>query len=268
MPFGLTNAPATFQRMMNELFGHLLRQGVLVYLDDILIHSPSLQRTLSLFEEVMEILAEENLTIKISKCEFFPRTIEFLGHIIGHQGMMPHPRKLEAISKLEPPRDVTGVRSILGLFGYLRDYVPNYARVTEPLTRLLKKKTTFEWGVEQDQAMKSVQDALKIALLKRPDQWDNLILETDASDYAVGAMLHSEKSDGTRELIECASHTLNDAERKWVTAEKEAYAIIWSLRHWSCYLRGRHIKVYTDHKNLQWMFDKSKGKIHRWSLTL
>src|SRR5699024_2376721 len=230
--------------------------------------SHTIHRTLSLFEEVMGILAEENLTIKISKCEFFPRTIEFLGHIIGYQGMMPHPRKLEAISKLEPPRDVAGVRSVLGLFGYLRDYVPNYAKLTEPLTRLLKKKTTFEWGIEQDQAMKSVQDALKIALLRRPDHWDNLVLETDASDFAIGAMLHSERPDGTRELIECASHTLNDAERKWVTAEKEAFAIIWSLKHWSCYLRGRHIKVYTDHKNLQWMFDKSKGKIHRWALTL
>src|SRR5690625_2781859 len=178
-------------------------------------------------DEVMQILTDENLTIKLSKCEFFPESIEFLGHIIGQQGMRPHPRKIEAVNKLRPPTDVKGVRSVLGLFGYLRDYIPNYAKLTEPLTRLLKKKTTFEWGIEQDQAMESVQDALKIALLKRPDHWDNLVLETDASDFAIGAMLHSERPDGTRELIECASHTLNDAERKWVTAEKEAFAIIW-----------------------------------------
>src|SRR5699024_10132648 len=109
MPFGLTNAPATFQRMMNKLFGHLSRRGVLVYLDDVLIHSPTITETLKPFEEVVQILADENLTIKLSKCEFFPEAIEFLGHIIGQQGMRPHPRKIEAVNKLKPPKDVKGV---------------------------------------------------------------------------------------------------------------------------------------------------------------
>src|SRR5699024_4412331 len=210
MPFGLTNAPATFQRMMNQLFGHLLRRGVLVYLDDVLIHAPTVKQTLHLFEEVMSILKEENLTIKMSKCDFFPESIEFLGHIIGYKGMRPHPRKLEAINKLQPPTDVPGVRSILGLFGYLRDYVPNYAKVTEPLTRLLKKKVEFVWNNEQQEAVETVKAELARALLIRPETWDNLVLETDASDYAVGAMLFSYDENGQRHLIECASKTLND----------------------------------------------------------
>src|SRR5690625_2986771 len=219
-------------------------------------------------DEVMQILTDENLTIKLSKCEFFPESIEFLGHIIGQQGMRPHPRKIEAVNKLRPPKDVKGVRSVLGLFGYLRDYIPNYAKETEPLTRLLKKRNTFEWSDEQQQAFDKVKTLLKDAMLIRPESWDNLILETDASGYAVGAMLFSEDEDGKKHLVECASKTLNDAERKWVTAEKEAYAIVWALKHWGCYLRGRQVTVITDHKNLQWMFEKSNGKLHRWSMLL
>src|SRR5690625_3879098 len=95
-------------------------------------------------DEVMQILTDENLTIKLSKCESVPESTECRGHIIGQLGMRPRPRKIEAVNRLRPPTDGKGVRSGLGLFGYLRDYIPNYAKETEPLTRLLKKRNTFE----------------------------------------------------------------------------------------------------------------------------
>ena len=157
MPFGLVNAPATFQRLMETLFGDLHWQGVLIYLDDILIHAETQEEALKLLDIVMTRLEEANLTIKLKKCSFFPSEIEYLGHVIDQDGIRPNLKRIQALKNLEAPSDVTGVRRILGLFGYYRDYIPRFAEIAEPLVECLRgKKITFTWPEDRENALQAL----------------------------------------------------------------------------------------------------------------
>lgn len=267
MPFGLVNAPATFQRLMDTLFGDLRWRGVLVYLDDLLLHGRTKEETLMLLDIVLSRLESAGLTLRLDKCEFFPERLRYLGHTIGQDGIQPDRERVEGLEKLEAPKDIKGVRRILGLFGYYRDYIPNFASITEPLVQCLRGNKNFTWSDEHDLALQELKERLMNKVLSIPIQGDTFILEVDASDNAVGAILSVER-DERRLPIEFASKVLSTAERKWPAREKEAYAIIWGLRHFDRYLRGRSVKVYTDHKSLKWFMDAQKGKLARWAQTI
>lgn len=267
MPFGLVNAPATFQRMVENLFGKYRWDGILVYLDDILIHGPTIERVFYLLDVVFTTLSDAGLTINFKKSEFFPTTINYLGHTIDMHGMRPNSNRVQALQELQPPKDVPGVRRLLGLFGYYREYIPNYSFITEPMTRLLKKDTKFVWDDEQQQALLQLQGPLRDAVLTIPLDTDDFLLETDASGVAVAAIL-SVFRENRWQPVECQSHTLNDTQRNWPIREKEAYAIIWALRKFDDFLRGRSFTVHTDHKSLEWLKEAQKGKLARWGQLL
>jgi hypothetical protein len=146
MPFGLTNAPATFQGLMNEIFSPLLRKGVLVFMDDILIYSPTLEDHVTLLTEVLQTLSHHNLFAKLSKCSFAQNTIEYLGHVISSTGVSTDPLKIRAVQDWPIPTTVKEVRSILGLTGYYRRFIKHYSLISRPLTMLLKKGTPFVWS--------------------------------------------------------------------------------------------------------------------------
>ena len=269
MPFGLVNAPASFQRLMEIVFGDLRWNGVLTYLDDVLIHSPTFEGVMKLFRIVLDRLRKAGLTLRLSKCTFLPKELLYLGHIISEDGLRPNPKKLQALDDLRPPSNVSGVRSLLGFFGYFRMYIPRFAEIVEPWVALTRKGVkVWSWTEDHTKILGTLKNALAGALLAIPlEDDDDWVLETDASDIAVAAIL-SIKRGSQLMPVEFGSSTLSATERRWAVREKEAYAIVWALRRYDCYLRGRQITVYTDHESLQWLLAATKGKLSRWAQTL
>lgn len=188
-PYGLCNAPATFQSAMNEILGPLLRKSVLVFIDDILIYSPDLATHVKHVEEVFQLLKLHGLKVKRSKCTFAQRTVSYLGHIISAEGVSPGD-KISEITTWPTPVNAKELRSFLGLAGYYRKFVSNFGLISKPLTDLLKKHTTFQWTPLHEASFQLLKEKLTQApVLALPDFSKQFIVETDASDKGIGAVL-------------------------------------------------------------------------------
>ena len=268
MPFGLVNAPAIFQRLMSLVLGDLYWVGVVVYLDDVLVFGRTFEETMARLELVFQRLLKAGLTLRLDKCAFFPARIKYLGFWIEGGQLSPDAQRVAALERIEKPRCAKDIRSFLGMTGFFRMFVPHYAEKAEPLTRLLAKRTTFTWGTDQDQAMKEIVDALKEATLTNPIEDDEYRVFCDASGCAVAGMLLC-SSDGVKwSPVEFVSYVLSQVQRKWPSFEKEAYAIVRSVKAFDFYLRGREFDLYTDCRALLWMNYSLKPKVQRWSMAL
>ena len=190
MPFGLTNAPATFMHMMNEIFRPYLDDFVVVFLDDILIYSKNLDQHAVHLKKVLQKLREHNLYAKRPKCDFQKSSIDFLGHTITSDGLLMDKKKVETIVDWPPLKSVKHIRSFLGLAGYYRKFVKDFSKIASPLSDLIKKDKQFEWTDVQQQAMQKLKDAIASApILVQPDPTKEYVIMTDASGFAVGAVL-------------------------------------------------------------------------------
>lgn len=190
MPFGLTNAPASFQALMNTIFKHLLRKCVLVFVDDILIYSKTLEDHLEYLQQVFSILHQHQLYLKHSKCSFAQPSLEYLGHIISGQGVATDPKKTAAIANWLVPTDAKQLRSFLGLSGYCRKFIKSYGSISRPLTDLLRKNTLFHWTPQLQLCFDTLKQALVFApILALPDFSKGFHIETDASANGIGAVL-------------------------------------------------------------------------------
>ena len=250
MPFGLTNAPATFQTLMNNLFGPYLEHFVLVYLDDILVFSKNGAEHKKHLRLVLEKLREAQLLASPKKCEFGRQSVEFLGHVITSSGVTMEPSKVNAILTWPIPTKISEVRSFLGLAGYYRRFIPKFAALTAPLTGLLKKDQHFVWSTIQQRAF----DALKQVLMTQPvllipDFSLPFTIFTDASGKAIGAVLCQDQGNGLQPLA-YLSHTLTAAEQRYGTYDQEMLAIITALKQWRHLIQGLSVTVVTDHKAL------------------
>lgn len=211
MPFGLVNAPATFQRVMDFIFQDLYDQGLAVYLDDILIHGKSVDHVFRLLEVVLQRLRNFGLRLNLSKSKFFQKMLLYLGHIVSEGSIRPNPKKVEALHNLRPAKDAPEVRKIMGAFGYFRQYIPSFADYSHFLTDLLKKNVPFEWNENHQFALEFCAHQLSTAVLALPLSDDEFVLETDASNYAIGAIL-SVRRNNQLIPVEFASATLKGAE--------------------------------------------------------
>ncbi|CAG4993531.1 unnamed protein product [Colias eurytheme] len=270
MPFGLKNAPATFQRLMNQVLSGLQGLHCFIYLDDVIIYSHDLSSHIHKLRLIFEALREHNLKLQPDKCEFLRREVAYLGHTITDKGVSPNPDKVKAVISYPIPKNPKDIKSFLGLVGYYRKFIKDFSKITKPLTSLLRKDVEFNWSQSQTQAFESLKSMLTNApILQYPDFSKDFILTTDASNYALGAIL-SQGDIGKDLPIAYASRTLNKAEGNYSTTEKELLGILFGVKTFRPYLYGRKFKIVTDHRPLVWLFNckDSSSKLVRWRLKL
>jgi transposase InsO family protein len=253
MPFGLCNAPATFQRLMDCTMRGLQYEICLIYLDDIIVFSDDIASHLVRLEKIFERLNQASLKLKPSKCSFLQRRVNFLGYIISENGIGTDSAKIEAVANWPVPRKLKEVRGFLGLCGYYRKFVKNFSEIAAPLHALTKKNQAFLWSEDCQSAFSQLKQKLTEApILSLPLDCGTYIVDTDASDHGIGAIL-SQVQDGEERVISYASRLYSDAEKRYCVTRKELLAVVFFLKHFRQYLLGKPFLVRTDHAALQWL---------------
>lgn len=270
MPFGLKNAPATFQRVMDHVLRDLIGKCCLVYMDDIIIFSVSLQEHIENLTKIFMALEKVNLKIQLDKSEFLKKEVAFLGHIVTDNGVKPNPSKIEAIQNWPIPKNQKELRGFLGILGYYRRFVRDFARITKPLTAQLRKGEHVE---HTDIFLKTFVACKKLLtqsdILQYPDFEKPFVLTTDASNFALGAVL-SQGAIGQDRPVAYASRTLTKTEERYSAIEKELLAIVWATQYFRPYLFGRKFTLYTDHQPLTYALNLKtpNTKLVKWRLQL
>uniref|UniRef100_A0A383VGW9 Reverse transcriptase domain-containing protein n=1 Tax=Tetradesmus obliquus TaxID=3088 RepID=A0A383VGW9_TETOB len=273
--FGLTNAPACFMRIMNKVLSEQVGKHAFVYLDDIIVYSCTFEEHVEHLELMFEALRQANLRLNPKKCSFFRSEVTFLGFVFTQEGLEPDPRLLTAISNRQPPRNPKEVASWLGLTGYYRRFVKDYAKVAAPLTDLLKKTNPWKWGAEEQQAFDTLKSSLLTPpCLRRADLSRPFYVHTDASGQAVGAILTQKDDTGKEEwVVAYHSRKLTPAQRNYSISELECLAVIEAVcvqwRQWLWH-HPPGVTVYTDHAALKYLLTSThlQGRLARWSLRL
>jgi len=265
MPFGLTNAPAAFQRFMNNVFSDLLDVCIVVYLDDILIYSDDIMQHWSHVKEVLKRLRKVGLYAKAEKCEFHSDSVEHLGYVLSPSGLTISDTKVKTIQEWPEPKKVKDIQSFLDFANFYRRFIFNYSDIVIPLTRLTRKNTL--WNFDDD--CRIAFNTLKQAFTSTPilTHWvldTQLIMETDASDYALAAILSIMTKDSEIHPVAFHSRTFSAPELNYDVHDKELLAIFEAFKIWQHYLEGSAspIDIVTDHKNLEY-FSTTKILIRR-----
>ena len=266
MPFGLRNAPATFQRTMDAVMAGAKWVHCLVYIDDVLIFSNSFDEHLEHIKDVFKRLVSHNFKLKPSKCEILRPEILYVGHLVSSRGILPNPAKVKAIKDWPAPKSTKEVESFLGLTGYFRKFIKDYAVIAKPLYDMKKE---FVWGEEQQKAFEYLRRALiNPPLLAHPDPEKPFVLETDACLTGLGAVLLQEDADGKLRPIEYASRLVRKHEANWAVRELEALGILWACENFQHWLLHRPFVIRSDHHSLKWMNEVQGGRIERWVVRL
>ena len=249
MPFGLTNASTAFMDLMNRVFQPYVVQFVVVFIDDILVYSKDRESHETHLRVVLETLRKEQLYAKLSKCEFWLNEVSFLGHIVSKEGIRVDPNKIEVVVEWKPPRNVTEVRSFLGLTGYYRRFVKGFSMIAAPMTRLLQKNVKFEWGEECQRIFAKLKAFLiEAPVLTQPTCGKEYVIFSDASLNGLGCVLMQEGK-----VVAYASRQLKPHEKNYPTHDLELAAIVFALKIWRHYLYGEKCFIYTDHKSLKYL---------------
>lgn len=247
---------------MNSTLLSLLRKCALVFFDDILIYSPTFDAHIHHLRQVFQLLAADQWKVKFSKCQFGKQSISYLGHIVGNGGVSTDPSKIQSVQLWPQPNDVKELRRFLGLAGYYRKFVKNYAAIARPLTDLLKKNCLFVWTQAHTAAFQALKDALVSApVLALPDFSKQFHIQTDASDSGVGAVL---LQDG--HPLAFVSKSLGPRTSALSTYEKEFLAILVAVEHWRSYLQHAEFLIFTDQRSLMHVTDQ---RLHtQWQLKM
>ncbi|KAI3686867.1 hypothetical protein L1987_80556 [Smallanthus sonchifolius] len=254
MPFGLTNAPAVFMDLMNRVCKPYLDKFMIVFIDDILIYSKTKAEHEQHIRLILELLKKEQLYAKFSKCEFWLKEVQFLGHIVNDKGIHVDPAKIEAVKNWSTPKTPTEIRSFLGLAGYYRRFISNFSKIAVPLTALTHKGKPYEWGPKQEKAFQTLKHKLCNApILTLPSGNDDFVVYCDASNQGLGCVLMQRG-----QVITYASRQLKIHEKNYTTHDLELGAVIFALKNWRHYLYGTKCVVFTDHKSLQHIFNQKE----------
>jgi hypothetical protein len=273
MPFGLMNAPSFFQYFMHDLFRDYTDLFLVVYLDDLLIYSDNPLQHKQHVKLVLQRLMEHGLAVKPEKCSFHTEQVEFLGYIVTPKGCHMDPTKVQTILDWQAPKDIVGVQRFLGFANFYRDFITNYSQIASPLTRLTRKDTAFTWGEAELLAFQTLKKNFQTApLLTHFDPKKPIVVEADASDFAMGMVISQPGESDNLHPIAFYSRKFTVAELNYDIHDKELLAVVTAFKQWRHYLEGTPecITVFSDHKNLV-HFTKSttlSRRQVRWSQTL
>ena len=262
LPMGVSASPDIAQEIMERVLGHL--EDLEIYLDDLAAFSNSWEDHLDILEKVLTILQDKGFSVNPLKCEWAIQETDFLGHWLTPEGVRPWQKKIDAILRMQPPTNIKELRSFLGMVTYYRDMWPSRAHILAPLTELLKRKT-FVWGDEQQKSFNAMRSLLTTdVMLAYPDHNLGFDIETDASDYQLGAVI---KQLGRP--VAYYSRKLTPAQKNYTTIEKELLSVVETLRTFRSMLLGAKITIHTDHKNLTHKLSSfTTQRVMRWRLLL
>ena len=274
LPFGLMNAPSTFQKMMNDILREYIGDFVQVYIDDILIFSRTREEHIKHCRTIFERLMENKLFLKRTKCSFLQKSVEFCGFIVGDGEIRMDPEKIRTIQEWPRPETVQHVRSFCGLCSWYRQFIRGFAAIAAPLYDLIrtadkdKKTAPVMWNAAAEYAFVRLKEVMSAEpVLVQPDLTKPFIIETDASDFAYGAVLLQLSYDGKEHVIAFVSHAFTPTERRYPTHERELLALKIALRKWERYIMNHtRTTVRTDHQGLQYMntVKKPSQRLARW----
>jgi hypothetical protein len=253
MSFGLTNAPAYFMYLMNSVFMPELDKFVVVFIDDILVYSKNEDEHIEHLHIVLQRLRDHHLYAKLSKCDFWLREIKFLGHTISQDGISVDPEKVQEVMNWKPPTTVRQIRSLLGLAGYYRRFIPDFSRIAKLMTELLKKGVKYEWSQKCEDAFHTLRQHLTTApVLAQHDNTKSFEVYCDASGTGLGCVLMQ-----NNRVIAYASRAVRPHEQNYPTHDLELAAVVHALKIWRHYLMGAHCNIYTDHKSLKYIITQA-----------
>lgn len=270
MPFGLSGSPTTFQRLADRLFGPELFPYVVVYLDDLLICTPDFDTHCRLVQEVFSRLTAAGLKVNEEKCEFGCSEVRYLGFLVNEAGICADPDRVTSVTDFPVPHNHRTLKRFLGMAGWYRRFIQDFSTLASPLTELLKKNVRWKWGSIQNEAFVRLKTLLTTSpVLARPDFSLPFILNTDASNVGLGAVL-TQIQNGLERVIAYSSRTLSKNERNYSVTEKECLAVLWGITKHRYYLEGYRFSVVTDHASLKWLLNLKDptGRLARWALQL
>ena len=277
MPFGLKNAGACFQRVMDAALSGLSWQCCMVFVDDIVVFSRTWEEHLQHLDAVLKAVSKAQMTLKLKKCFFGKRELEFLGVIIGKDGVRADPEKVKAVQEFVPPKTIRQLRSFLGMATQLRRFIKGYASIARPLTLLLRDDAKPRWKkMVFTVTEKTAFDDLKLAMtgseiLAYPNFNKPFQIVCDASDYALGAMLAQlDELTKVERPIQYISRVLKGAELNYSATHREALAVVWSLASFRPYIHGVPSVVVTDHSALTWIMSHKEptARMARWAMQI
>ena len=265
LPQGFTNSSSIFQRTMNLILSGLSWEYLLVYVDDILVFSKTIDDHLAHLTSLFTKLREYKLIVKISKCEFASKELLFLGHIISGEGIRTDPRKCTVIARSNVPQNLGEVRTFLGATGYYRKFIERYSDLAKPLRELANGNKWYWTDIEQESWQNLKSKLCKAPILAHPDNSKPFKLLCDASAYAIGVVLEQNGHP-----IYYYTQSLKKSERRYGTSERECLAMVLGVKKFRSYLYGNPFTVVTDHSCLRYLFDNRDhvGRLMRWSLIL
>ena len=268
MPYGLSSAPSAFQKIVSSVLSGI--PGVLNLLDDVVVCGTTTEEHDRRLHEVLARLEKHRFTLNEDKCRFAAPQIDFVGYRVTAEGVTPTHDNAAAIQRLPTPTNTKELASFLGTTNFYLKFVPRYAEIAEPLRKLLRKDTPWEWNAEHESAFNELKRKIvSPQILAHFDPSATTFVTTDASNSAVGAVL-SQEINGAERPVAFASRTLSETERKYSTGEREALACIFACEHWHIYLFGRKFTLRTDHQALTTLLATSGSghkplRIYRWS---
>jgi len=270
LPFGLCISGAEFQKAMDRVLGQLTQEFVTIYVDDILITSPSLEKHYEHIQRVLEKFMEYNVTVNLEKCQFFKSEATFLGHIISNQGVKMDNSKLQTVQDFKAPSNKKELQSFLGFLNFYRRFIDKFAHIIEPMIELVRKDKRWFWSDQHQKAFEKAKSAfLQEVTIAFPDFSQPFYLNTDASTAAIGGELY-QVINGHRYTLGYASRTLKPAETRYTTTEQEALAIVYCCAKFRQYIIGHKVIAQTDHHALTFIRKcrLTSGRLTRWSLAL
>nr|VZI38266.1 unnamed protein product [Spirometra erinaceieuropaei] len=274
LPFGVKTAPALFQQTMNAMLSGI--PDTAGYLDDIIIVGRSPAELQDRVCAVLERVQEYGFRLRADKCQFFLDSIKYLGLVFDVNGRHPDPENIRAIQQMPAPKNVSQLRSFLGLISYYSAFLPSLHDVRAPLNRLLQKDASWCWSPDCEKAFAQLKSMLSSdLLLTHYDPTLPIVVAADASNHGLGAVISHTFPDGSEKAIMHASRTLTPAEKNYGQIEKEALALVFAVKKFHKLLYGRHFTLLTDHKPLLSIFGSKKGipfysasRLQRWATIL